>query len=75
MKTANDQQLKQLQPFVGNPRKQMPFIVLLEMKKLNTQEPEALLAKVPTHLRGISCVCNACISRYLQQKSLNHSAE
>ena len=48
------------------PRLLRPFIVLLEMKKLNTQEPEALLAKFPTHLKGISCVCNACISRYLQ---------
>ncbi|WP_082606379.1 MULTISPECIES: cysteine-rich CWC family protein [Colwellia] len=42
---------------------------------MNSQVAEALLAKIPTHLRNISCVCNACIRGHLQQQTLNHSAE
>ncbi|WP_082627083.1 cysteine-rich CWC family protein [Colwellia sp. TT2012] len=42
---------------------------------MNSQVPEALLAKVPTHLKGITCICNACIRGYLQQQTLSHSAE
>lgn len=37
---------------------------------MNTQVPEALLAKIPTHLKNVSCVCNTCIERYHQQKSI-----
>ena len=42
---------------------------------MNSQVPQALLAKVPAHLKGVSCVCNACIARYQQQQILNASVE
>ncbi|GEM_PF-826569 len=37
---------------------------------MNTEIPEALLALIPTHLKGIHCVCNACITHYHEQSSL-----
>jgi len=42
---------------------------------MNTQVPEALLARIPTELKGISCVCNNCIERYYQQQALKHNGE
>ena len=42
---------------------------------MNTQVPEVLLAKIPAHLEGISCVCNACIDRYWLQQRLNVNEE
>lgn len=42
---------------------------------MNTPVPEALLAKIPAHLRGVSCVCNACITNYQRQQGLNGSVE
>jgi hypothetical protein len=37
---------------------------------MNTQVPEALLEKIPAYLKGVSCVCNACIGRYHAQQAL-----
>ncbi|WP_019029258.1 cysteine-rich CWC family protein [Colwellia piezophila] len=42
---------------------------------LNIQVPPALLAQIPAELKGISCVCNACITRFNQQQSLAHRAK
>jgi len=39
---------------------------------MNTQVPAALLAKVPEHLKGISCVCNNCIANFHQQQLLDN---
>ncbi len=38
---------------------------------MNTQVPEALLAKIPTHLKAISCVCNNCIEQYHHQQLID----
>lgn len=38
---------------------------------MNTPVPEALLTQIPAHLKGVSCVCNACIARYRLQQHLN----
>jgi len=35
---------------------------------MKTAVPKELLEKIPVHLRGVSCVCNACIERYHQQQ-------
>jgi len=40
---------------------------------MSTQVPAALLAKIPEHLKGISCVCNNCIASYHQQQTLDVS--
>jgi hypothetical protein len=42
---------------------------------MNTNVPQALLAKIPTELKGVSCVCNACIDDYYQQHMPIHNAE
>ncbi len=42
---------------------------------MNTPVPEALLAKIPAHLKGVSCVCNACIEHYRLQQSLNANVQ
>lgn len=42
---------------------------------MNTKVPEALLVKVPAHLKGLSCVCNACIARYHKQQALVSGAK
>ena len=31
--------------------------------------PQALLDKIPSQLKGQSCICNACIADYHQQKA------
>mgnify|MGYP000110461872 CR=1 FL=1 len=38
---------------------------------MNTQVPKELLAQIPAHLRGVSCVCNICIANYQRQQDLN----
>lgn len=42
---------------------------------MNTQVPKALLAKIPAHLKGKSCVCNLCIANYQQQLALESQVE
>lgn len=42
---------------------------------MNTPVPEALLAKIPAHLKGASCVCNVCIASYQRQQGLKASGE
>ena len=42
---------------------------------MNTQVPEALLAEIPEDLKGISCVCNACIERYWIEQNLKINVE
>jgi len=42
---------------------------------INTQVPKALLAKIPAHLKGKSCVCNICIANYQQQQALSGKVE
>ena len=37
---------------------------------MNAKVPQALLAQIPEHLKAVSCVCNACITRYYQQQAL-----
>jgi hypothetical protein len=34
---------------------------------MNTDVPSVLLAQVPIHLQGASCICNRCIAKYHQQ--------
>lgn len=42
---------------------------------MNTEVPKALLEKIPVHLKGKSCVCNACIANYQQLQALNGEPE
>ncbi len=36
---------------------------------METQVPAELLAKIPAHLKGKTCICNGCIERHKQQQA------